>query len=131
VLAADERDGFVELHVRTASRLRRLRARAFDRFSRADEARSRGGSGLGLSIVELIARAHGGSAGLRNSPSGGADVWISLPRASNHPHSPAPSPQGIREDAGPGWPRPAPAGREGFDALGIEPPQDEKGLRAL
>jgi two-component system, OmpR family, sensor kinase len=138
-LAAQERDGVAELHVRDGGPgfPDDFRARAFDRFSRADEARSRGGSGLGLSIVELVARAHGGSAGLRNDPSGGADVWISLPLASRRPpprqpHSPAPSPQGIREDAGPGWPRPAlAAGREGFDAPAIEPPQDEKGIRAL
>ena len=105
-LAAVERDGFVELHVRDggAGFPDDFRARAFDRFSRADEARSRGGSGLGLSIVELVARAHGGGVGLRDRPSGGADVWISLPIASQ-PHSPAPYPQGIREDAGPGWPR--------------------------
>jgi two-component system, OmpR family, sensor kinase len=133
-LAAEERNGFVELHVRDDGPgfPDAFRARAFDRFSRADEARGRGGSGLGLSIVELVARAHGGSAGLRNDPTGGADVWISLPRASHQPHSPAPSPQGIREDAGPGWPRPASAaGREGFDAPVIEPPQDEKGIRAV
>ncbi len=53
--------------------------RAFDRFSRADEARSRGGSGLGLSIVAVIAGAHGGRAGAGNRAGGGADVWISLP----------------------------------------------------
>ena len=82
-LAAEERDGLVELHVRDAGSgfPDDFRARAFDRFSRADEARSRGGSGLGLSIVELVARAHGGGAGLRNRPSGGADVWLSLPSA--------------------------------------------------
>jgi ferredoxin len=28
-------------------------------------------------------------------------------KAASSPSSPAPSPQGIREDAGPGWPRPA------------------------
>jgi len=108
-LAAVERDGFVELHVRDggAGFPSDFRARAFDRFSRADEARTRGGSGLGLSIVELVALAHGGDVGLRDRPSGGADVWISLPKASLQPHSPAPYPQGIREDAGPGWPRPA------------------------
>jgi signal transduction histidine kinase len=55
--------------------------RAFDRFSRADEARTTGGSGLGLSIVALIAQAHGGSVGAANRVDGGADVWLVLPRA--------------------------------------------------
>jgi signal transduction histidine kinase len=52
---------------------------AFAPFRRADEARSGSGTGLGLAIVELIASAHGGSAGAANRPAGGADVWISLP----------------------------------------------------
>ena len=56
-------------------------AHAFDRFSRADEARGRGGSGLGLAIVDLIARSHGGSAGVESCPGGGAEVWLTLPRA--------------------------------------------------
>jgi signal transduction histidine kinase len=105
-LAAVERDGLVELHVRDGGPGFPVgfRPRAFDRFSRGDEARGRGGSGLGLSIVELVARAHGGDVGLHDRPSGGADVWISLPSASQ-PLSPAPYPQGIRVDAGPGWPR--------------------------
>ena len=54
--------------------------RAFERFSRADEARSRGGSGLGLAIVDAIARAHGGTAGLTTAGLG-ADVWFRLPAA--------------------------------------------------
>ena len=56
---------------------------AFDRFSRSDEARTGTGSGLGLSIVELIAEAHGGSAGARNRRNGGADVWIAVGCALN------------------------------------------------
>jgi signal transduction histidine kinase len=118
-LTAEERDGLVELHVRDsgAGFPEEFRARAFDRFSRADEARSRGGSGLGLSIVEVIARAHGGNAGLRNRQRGGADVWLTLPRAPDPPLSPASSPQGIREDAGPGWPRPANSSRAGRGSM--------------
>lgn len=53
--------------------------RAFDRFSRADDARGDGGAGLGLSIVALIGEAHGGSANAQNREGGGADVWLVLP----------------------------------------------------
>ncbi len=52
---------------------------AFDRFTRADQARTRGGSGLGMAIVEAIAEAHGGEAHAANRNGGGADVWIALP----------------------------------------------------
>jgi two-component system OmpR family sensor kinase len=84
LLRAVELDDAVELHVEDEGPgfPEGFRERAFDRFSRADEARSRGGTGLGLSIVDLIARAHGLAAGLRNRPEGGADVWLALPRAS-------------------------------------------------
>jgi heavy metal sensor kinase len=56
---------------------------AFERFSRADSARSRsaGGTGLGLAIVQSIARAHGGRAIATNPPEGGASVRIELPAA--------------------------------------------------
>jgi two-component system OmpR family sensor kinase len=60
-----------------------FRARAFDRFSRGDEARSRGGSGLGLAIVSAIAAAHGGSAGAADRSDGGADVWVAVPRVDS------------------------------------------------
>ena len=53
---------------------------AFERFRRADPARSDGGAGLGLAIVDAIAVAHGGCARAANPPGGGADVWIELPR---------------------------------------------------
>jgi heavy metal sensor kinase len=52
---------------------------AFERFTRADSARGRGGAGLGLAIVAVIARAHGGAVGAQNRPGGGADVWLALP----------------------------------------------------
>jgi signal transduction histidine kinase len=82
-LHAVERDDVVELHVTDggAGFPEGFLERAFERFSRADEARSEEGSGLGLSIVALIAQAHGGFAGAANRPEGGADVWLTLPRA--------------------------------------------------
>lgn len=54
---------------------------AFDRFRRAGDARSRddGGSGLGLSIVRAIVRAHGGQVVATNRAGGGAAVRIELP----------------------------------------------------
>ena len=58
------------------------RARAFERFWRADESRgrARGGSGLGLPIVKAIAKAHGGDALILPSQNAGLAVEIRLPR---------------------------------------------------
>ena len=80
-LRVERREGSVELHVLDDGPgfPEAFLIRAFDRFSRADEARTGGGTGLGLSIVALIARAHGGGAGAANRAEGGADVWITLP----------------------------------------------------
>lgn len=58
-------------------------ATAFDRFSRADSARGRGGAGLGLAIVKAITDAHGGSAGVESRAEGGARVWIRIPDAGS------------------------------------------------
>jgi signal transduction histidine kinase len=53
----------------------------FDRFYRADRARSReeGGTGLGLAIARQLAQAHGGSLTARNHPDGGAEFVLILP----------------------------------------------------
>jgi signal transduction histidine kinase len=95
-LFAIERDDVVELHVADEGPgfSPEFAPRAFDRFSRADEARSRGGAGLGLSIVALIAQAHGGEARARNRSEGGLDAWIVLPRSRvrSSPHVPAAHP---------------------------------------
>jgi signal transduction histidine kinase len=54
---------------------------AWERFARADAARTDDGAGLGLAIVRAIALAHGGQAHAANAATGGADVWITLPAA--------------------------------------------------
>ena len=54
--------------------------RVFDRFHRADAARTMPGSGLGLSIVREVARQHGGDAFASNRPGGGASVGFRLGR---------------------------------------------------
>jgi two-component system, OmpR family, sensor kinase len=57
-------------------------AQAFERFYRADAARTRaGGVGLGLSIVAAIAAAHGGRASVISAPGEGATFRIELPRS--------------------------------------------------
>ncbi len=57
------------------------RNRVLQRFVRLDEARSRddGGNGLGLSIVDEVARAHGGSVSVARSRLGGARIEVTLP----------------------------------------------------
>jgi signal transduction histidine kinase len=52
---------------------------AFERFSRADTARTGGGAGLGLAITTAIATRNGGRLHAANHPSGGAMVTLVLP----------------------------------------------------
>ncbi|MGI8440679.1 MAG: sensor histidine kinase [Thermoleophilaceae bacterium] len=60
---------------------------AFERFSRVDQARSGGGAGLGLAIVQAIARAHGGRAHAENREMG-TEVWLALPVPLEGPSAP-------------------------------------------
>ena len=62
-----------------------LVGKAFERFVRGDEARSRaagdGGYGLGLSLVHAIVSAHGGTVSLRSTP-GDTTVSVDMSAAS-------------------------------------------------
>jgi len=60
--------------------------RVFDRFWRADAARSRTGErpgfGLGLSICRWVAEAHGGSIAVTSRPGRGSTFTVTLPRTA-------------------------------------------------
>jgi signal transduction histidine kinase len=87
--------------------------RIFERWARADGARTRerGGAGLGLAIVAAVARAHGGRCSVKPLPRGTA-FRLHLPvHVPADAPSPAPTPEGS-------WPAPGePALSEGGDGL--------------
>jgi signal transduction histidine kinase len=76
VLVEDTGDGLTE----------QARARMFDRFWRADAARTPGDgrAGLGLAIAQGLIEAQGGRIWAENRPAGGALVGFSLPLANGH-----------------------------------------------
>lgn len=89
--------GKIELHLACTPAQIQLRVRdsgpgiprgalpyVFERFYRADRARSRaeGGTGLGLAIARQLAQAHGGTLEAANHPDGGAVFTLSLPYES-------------------------------------------------
>jgi two-component system heavy metal sensor histidine kinase CusS len=56
--------------------------RVFDRFYRADPARSSEGAGLGLALVKSISELHGGSAEIESEVSRGTTVTLSFPKSA-------------------------------------------------
>jgi signal transduction histidine kinase len=65
-------------------------AHVFERFYRGEKTRAReeGGSGLGLSIVQALARAQGGDVGIQSTEGVGTRVTLWLPLASVPPPPP-------------------------------------------
>jgi signal transduction histidine kinase len=80
-LSAIDRNGNVELHVVDEGQgfPPDFLPSAFERFGRADSARTSAGAGLGLALAAAVAKAHRGSAHAANQAGGGADVWLAIP----------------------------------------------------
>jgi signal transduction histidine kinase len=85
VLACRKSGEEVEIHVLSegAGFPEEFVEHVFERFSRAAASKGESGSGLGLSIVQTVARAHGGEAFAANREEGGTDVWLRLPGSSS------------------------------------------------
>jgi two-component system phosphate regulon sensor histidine kinase PhoR len=54
-------------------------SRIFERFYKADRARSSGGTGLGLSICRHLVEAHGGRIWVESRPGEGSSFYFSIP----------------------------------------------------
>ena len=59
-------------------------ARIFERFYKADRARTSGGTGLGLSICRHLVEAHGGKIWAESRPGEGSTFFFSIPIAKNN-----------------------------------------------
>jgi two-component system sensor histidine kinase KdpD len=75
-------NGSVELSVKNSGAAipERELARVFERFYRGSQARHVPGTGMGLSIAQQIARAHGGVLRVSSTPEAGTTFTLSFPR---------------------------------------------------
>jgi signal transduction histidine kinase len=75
-------NGAVEIVVRNSGSTipEAEQGRLFERFYRGAQARHIPGTGMGLAIVDQIARAHGGTLSLSSSPGSGTTFTLLLPR---------------------------------------------------
>ena len=74
--------------------------KVFDRFYRAESARSLPGSGLGLAIVRRVVESHGGTVTASSPPGGGTLIHVELPTVAEQE-------AGDLGTGGSGWPEPA------------------------
>jgi two-component system phosphate regulon sensor histidine kinase PhoR len=79
-------DGMVEIGIQDDGPgiPQEAQSRIFERFYRADKARSReqGGTGLGLAIVKHVVQAHGGEVRVESGPEDGTTFRFTLPQPS-------------------------------------------------
>jgi signal transduction histidine kinase len=83
VVAMEKRDGAFRISVRDHGRgiSDAFKPRIFQKFAQADasDAREKGGSGLGLSIVKQLVTRLGGQVGFDDAPGGGTIFHVELP----------------------------------------------------
>ena len=81
LLSAEAKDGVVVMHVsdRGPGVPLEERERIFERFSRGGAAVNTRGSGIGLSVVQLLMEAMDGRVMVADAPEGGADFQLQLP----------------------------------------------------
>jgi len=69
--------------------------RIFERFYRCDPSRSQSGTGLGLSLAQAVARAHGGKLTVQSVPDEGSTFRVILPRNMAKEQSPEGRAEGV------------------------------------